>query len=155
MDNHNSEATPVSIRDIIKEAVEYALSRSLITNKEDVAKLLKESPDDILNSDDPFICFLVNTRGIYDEHDLQRTEAKNSLAILNQDLGEVIFKVFGSKISPDATSSLRIAEGAIKGYEYNGTIAPGKTTFYGLWDRYYSFGQKTYPWGLHERWKNR
>ena len=136
-----------------KEAVEYALSRSLITNKEDVAKLLKESPDDILNSDDPFICFLVNTRGIYDEHDLQRTEAKNSLAILNQDLGEVIFKVFGSKISPDATSSLRIAEGAIKGYEYNGTIAPGKTTFYGLWDRYYSFGQKTYPWGLHERWK--
>jgi len=74
-------------------------------------------------------------------------------AILNQDLGEVIFKVFGSKISPDATSSLRIAEGAIKGYEYNGTIAPGKTTFYGLWDRYYSFGQKTYPWGLHERWK--
>jgi hypothetical protein len=41
----------------------------------------------------------------------------------------------------------------IKGYEYNGTIAPAKTTFYGLWDRYESFNKKTYPWGLHERWR--
>jgi hypothetical protein len=65
----------------------------------------------------------------------------------------LIFKVYGSEIPPDATSSLRIADGVIKGYEYNGTIAPGKTTFYGLWDRYYSFGKKTYPWGLHERWQ--
>ncbi|RMD51237.1 MAG: S46 family peptidase, partial [Ignavibacteria bacterium] len=56
-------------------------------------------------------------------------------------------------IPPDATSTLRISDGVIKGYEYNGTLAPGKTTYFGLWDRYYSFGQKTYPWGLHERWQ--
>jgi len=136
-----------------EDAVEYALSRSLITNKEKVVELLKKSPTEILNSDDPFIYFLVNTREIYDDLDSQRAETKITLSVLNQDLGEVIYNLFGSEIPPDATSSLRIADGTIKGYEYNGTIAPGKTTFYGLWDRYYSFGEKTYPWGLHERWQ--
>ncbi len=136
-----------------EEAVEYALLGSLIKNKDDVEEIFKKSPESIMNSEDPFIYFLVNIRDIYDSLDLQRTEAENRLAVLNQELGSVIFQVFGSSISPDATLSLRIAEGVIKGYEYNGTIAPGKTTFYGLWDRYFSFGQKTYPWGLHERWQ--
>ncbi|VAX19175.1 hypothetical protein MNBD_IGNAVI01-797, partial [hydrothermal vent metagenome] len=136
-----------------EEAAEYVLSRSLITSKDDVAALLKKTPDEILNCDDPFISFLVNTHDIYTKLNSQRAEAQNTLTILNQELGEVIFKVYGSAIPPDATSSLRIADGVIKGYEYNGTIAPGKTTFFGLWDRYYSFGQKTYPWGLHERWQ--
>ncbi len=48
---------------------------------------------------------------------------------------------------------MRIAEGKIKGYEYNGTIAPGKTTYFGLYDRWNSFGKKDYPWGLHPRWQ--
>ncbi len=135
------------------DAVEFALSNSLITNKNDVDKLLKKAPYEILNSDDPFIYFLTNTKAIFDSLKLIRTEAENTLAVLNQDLGEVIFDVYGSAIPPDATSSLRIADGVIKGYEYNGTIAPSKTTFFGLWDRYYSFGEKTYPWGLHERWQ--
>ena len=69
-------------------------------------------------------------------------------------MGEVISIIYGDKIPPDATSTLRISDGVIKGYEYNGTIAPGKTTFYGLYDRYVSFNRKTYPWGLHERWQN-
>ena len=73
--------------------------------------------------------------------------------MLNQRLGEVIFTIYGDQIPPDATSTLRISDGVIKGYEYNGTIAPGKTTFYGLYDRYYSFGGATYPYGLHPRWK--
>ncbi|MEN8192089.1 MAG: S46 family peptidase [Bacteroidota bacterium] len=135
-------------------AVEYVLSRSLITSKEDVNKLLEKSPEGILNSDDPFIQYLQNTKEIFNKLSQQRKEAVNRLSILNQELGEIIFEVYGSEIPPDATSTLRIADGVIRGYEYNGTIAPGKTTFYGLWDRYYSFGEKTYPWGLHERWQN-
>ena len=78
---------------------------------------------------------------------------KISLEVLNQKLGRLIFEVYGTELPPDATSTLRISDGVIKNYEYNGTIAPGKSTYYGLWDRYYSFGQKEYPWGLHERWK--
>jgi len=83
-----------------------------------------------------------------------KKDLRNSLEVLNQKLGRLIFEVYGTELPPDATLTLRISDGVIKDYEYNGTIAPGKTTYYGLWDRYYSFGQKEYPWGLHKRWKN-
>jgi hypothetical protein len=49
--------------------------------------------------------------------------------------------------------TLRITDCVMKGYEYNGTIAPNFTTFYGLYDRYYSH-EKSYPWDISEKWKN-
>ena len=67
--------------------------------------------------------------------------------ILNQMLGEALYKVFGDEIPPDATGTLRIADGIVKGYDYNGTLAPIKTTFYGALDRYYSFDKK-FPFQL-------
>lgn len=136
-----------------EDAVEFALSHSLITTKEKVDELLTLTPDEILNSDDAFIQFIVNSQSIFEKLDAEREDLDNRLTILNQKLGEAVFDVFGDNISPDATLTLRISDGVIKGYEYNGTISPGKTTFYGLWDRFISFGKKTYPWGLHPRWQ--
>ena len=71
----------------------------------------------------------------------------------NQILGRAIYDVYGTKIPPDATFTLRISDGVIKSYNYNGTIAPPNTTFYGMLDRYYSF-EKKYPWEVHSRWLN-
>lgn len=71
----------------------------------------------------------------------------------NQILGRAIFDVYGTSIPPDATFTLRISDGVIKQYNYNGTTAPAKTTFYGLLDRYFSF-DKQYPWSLSSRWLN-
>lgn len=71
----------------------------------------------------------------------------------NQILGRAIYDVYGTKIPPDATFTLRISDGVIKSYDYNGTIAPPNTTFYGMLDRYYSFDKK-YPWEVHSRWLN-
>ncbi len=63
------------------------------------------------------------------------------------------YSLSGLSSPPDATFSLRIADGVVKGYEYNGTIAPWFTTYYGLYDRHYSHEQK-YPWNLPQRWLN-
>ena len=75
----------------------------------------------------------------------------------NEELqGEVMnisFQASGVSSPPDATFSLRIADGVVQGYDYNGTTAPYKTTYFGLYDRHYSNDQE-YPWNLPERWQN-
>ncbi|MAT39121.1 MAG: peptidase S46, partial [Ectothiorhodospiraceae bacterium] len=68
-------------------------------------------------------------------------------------LGRAFFAVYGTDVPPDATFTLRIADGVVKGYEYNGTIAPPYTTFYGMYDRHYSHNGAP-GWELPERWKN-
>jgi hypothetical protein len=80
------------------------------------------------------------------------TARENELA---GDLGRARFAVYGTEVPPDATFSLRLADGVVKGYEYNGTVAPPYTTFYGMYDRYYGFmDDPTSEWALPERWQN-
>jgi hypothetical protein len=135
------------------EAAEFIINYSLLSTKEKFEQLLKKSPDEILNSDDPFIYFLQTAQEKIKEIRGRVDEIGATVEVLNQLLGEAGFKIYGDKIPPDATSTLRISDGRIKGYEYNGTLAPGKTTFYGLYDKWNSFGKKEYPWGLHPRWQ--
>jgi hypothetical protein len=66
-------------------------------------------------------------------------------------LGRALFAIYGTDIPPDATFSPRIADGVVEPYEYNGTIAPVVTTFYGMYDRHRSFGPGT-DWDLPDRW---
>ena len=57
-------------------------------------------------------------------------------------LGKARFLVYGKDAYPDATFTLRLSYGTVKGYPYNGTVAPPITTFYGLYDRAASFGNQ-------------
>lgn len=66
-------------------------------------------------------------------------------------LGRARFEVFGTNVPPDGTGSPRIADGVVKSYEYNGTLAPAYTTFYGVYDRYYAHGPDS-DWNLPARW---
>jgi hypothetical protein len=135
------------------EAAALMMKNSALTSKEKFDELMKKSPDEILACEDPFIYFLQNTQSKLKEMRAKMTEINNTLTVLNQLLGEVCYQVYGDEISPDATGTLRISDGRIEGYEYNGTIAPGKTTYYGLYDRWNSFNKKDYPWGLHPRFQ--
>ena len=68
-----------------------------------------------------------------------------------EELGKARFDVYGKSTYPDATFTLRLSYGQVKGYPMNGTIAPPKTTYYGLYDRAYSFDLKP-PFNLPARY---
>jgi hypothetical protein len=67
-----------------------------------------------------------------------------------RDLGRARFDLYGVNVPPDATFSLRIADGVVRGFPYNGTVAPPYTTYYGMFDRHYSHGGG--EWDLPQRW---
>ena len=67
------------------------------------------------------------------------------------ELGRARFAVYGTDVPPDASRSPRITDGVVIPYEYNGTLAPVYTTFFGLYDRFYSHGRSS-DWDLPDRW---
>ena len=71
-----------------------------------------------------------------------RDTISSVLTPAGEKLGKARFLVYGKDAYPDATFTLRLSYGTVKGYPYNGTIAPPFTTFYGLYDRSASFSDK-------------
>lgn len=69
-------------------------------------------------------------------------------------IGKARFAVHGKSVNPDATFTLRLAFGTLKGYPMNGTQAPTRTTLYGLYDRAYSFDLRP-PYELPARYLER
>ncbi len=59
-----------------------------------------------------------------------------------EQIGKARFAVYGKSTYPDATFTLRLSYGTVKGYPMNGTEAPPLTTLYGLYDRSLSFNKK-------------
>ncbi|HLG32422.1 MAG TPA: S46 family peptidase [Ignavibacteriaceae bacterium] len=134
-----------------QEAVEYILSNSSITTLDGIKSIVDDGYEAIENSDDPFIRFITEARNREDELSERLTDLSDLEEVYNQQLGKALFEVYGTSIPPDATFTLRISDGIVQGFSYNGTTAPVITTFYGMYDRYYSF-ENEYPWSLPERW---
>ena len=137
----------------IEKAATEMISNSNLTSEEKLIEFANKGFDEVLNSDDPFIYYILNTRDELKRMQDENQERSDREEILNQMLGEALYIVYGDAIPPDATFTLRIADGIVKGYDYNGTRAPIKTTFYGALDRYYSFDKK-FPFNLPSYFEN-
>jgi len=134
------------------EAAKWLLANTSLGNSVYRSQLINDSlPVSAL--DDPLYAIARMQAERYFSIVTEYQTIQDRLASNRSKLGRMLFDLYGTRIPPDATFSLRINDGVVKGYEYNGTVAPYKTTFYGLYDRYYSFNGKE-PWNLPERWKN-
>jgi len=87
--------------------------------------------------------------------------ANAELGELGTQLARARFDLYGTSIPPDATFTLRLTDGVVRGYDYNGTTAPPYTTFYGMYDRYESHcvatgraDDEACPWTLPQRWRD-
>ncbi len=134
-----------------REAAESLINKSAIGSKEKMTKFLNQSNEDILSSNDPLILFSKNTQNKIDGLTKKSKEINDTESVLENMLGKVLFEIYGTEIPPDANFTLRLSDGVLESFDYNGTSAIEKTTFYGLYDRYYG-SDKTYPWNLPSRW---
>ena len=118
----------------------------------DISKLLSKkktvtkSKDPLIKSADVLISRYQQASTAFSKSSAKRNGLEAKIA--NQ-----AFNVFGTSLPPDATFTLRISDGVVKGYNYNGTEAPINTTYFGMYDRHYSNNQ-TFPWSLPEKWMN-
>ncbi len=66
-------------------------------------------------------------------------------------IARLLFAAYGDQVSPDATFTLRFSDGRVEGYPYNGTVAPWRTVFHGLFARHAEFGG-VHPFDLPREW---
>ncbi len=85
----------------------------------------------------------------WDEDNVESVETSTG-----EKLAKARFAVYGKSAYPDATFTLRLASGAVKGYPMKGTQASPFTTLYGLYDRADSFSRKP-PFELPQRFVER
>jgi hypothetical protein len=87
-------------------------------------------------SDDPLIQFLLRiqapTRAARTEYE-GKVQAPTDRA--TEALARARFALYGTSLYPDATGTLRLTYGRLKGYSHQGRTFPYATTFGGLWER--------------------
>ena len=121
-----------------------------------VRRALFEGGAEAINkSDDPLIALARKVEPVVRElRAWNEANVKSAEASAGEKIAKARFAVYGKSVYPDATSSLRLSYGKVIGYEEGTTLVPFKTTFYGLYDRAESFGEKL-PYNLPARYKEK
>jgi Peptidase S46 len=119
-----------------RDAAATLVNGTMLENP-DVRKKLIEGGEAAVNaSTDPFIVLERKLDPIRREYiKWQQDNVQSVEQRAGEKLGGARFAVYGRGAYPDATFTLRLSYGQVKGYPYNGTVAPSKTTFYGLYGR--------------------
>jgi hypothetical protein len=135
-----------------KEAAEYLVHNTKVADPTFRKSLVDGGQAAVDASTDPFIAMARRIDPIRRE---QIKWFQDNVESVDERAGELLgkarFAVYGKNTYPDATFTLRLSYGQVLGYPMNGTIAPSKTTFYGLYDRAASFDYKV-PFDLPKRY---
>jgi hypothetical protein len=115
-------------------------------------KLYKEGTKAITASKDPILLLALavdaESRKIRKRMELEVEEPKRQAYA---EIAKVKFALEGTSTYPDATFTLRLAFGTVKGYEENGKKVPAETYYSGLYERSAEHLNKS-PFDLPQRW---
>jgi hypothetical protein len=137
-----------------EEAAHEMIAGTHLTDPLFRQELMEGGAEAIAASEDPMIVAARDIAPLVDRV-AARTGTLNAVISANAELvGQAIFAAYGHTLPPDATFTLRISDGVVKRYPYNGTYAPYKTTLYGLYARAAEFDNE-WPWQLAPRWAGR
>ncbi len=135
-----------------EDAARQMVRASTILTAEQRGALLRGGTAAVTASTDPFIQLarVIDplSRPIIARWNALADEEEQNNALV----ARALLAVFGNSVAPDATFSLRITDGEVKRYPYNGTFAAPYTTFAGLYDRSWGFAGES-PWDLVPRWR--
>ena len=106
----------------------------------------------VANSHDPMIALAQDIDGVARElRTRYETEVEEVERQAYAEIAELRFKKYGRTIAPDATFTLRLAFGVVKGYDEDGQKRPAFTTLAGLYERA-ALMNDTPPFDLPPRW---
>jgi hypothetical protein len=131
------------------------ISGTRLAQPADREALIKGGEKAVQDSKDPLIILARKLAPLIRESIRWNKDNIESLIVpAGEKIARARFDIYGKSIYPDATFTLRLSYGTVKGYPMNGTLAPYKTTLYGLYNRSLGF-DRAGDWTVPERfWKD-
>ncbi|MCB9878915.1 MAG: S46 family peptidase [Planctomycetes bacterium] len=132
-------------------AVAALLEKSRLAEPDRLEELLRGGRPAIDECEDPAIAAMRAVRPLAQRNAARERSIAAAEAQLGARIARLLFAVYGNDVSPDATFTLRFSDGRVAGYPYNGSLAPWRTVFHGMFARNVEF-DGVHPFDLPEPW---
>jgi hypothetical protein len=134
------------------DAATEVITGTRLDQADERKRLVDGGPAAVAASKDPLIAL---ARDVYPMRrrlaKIYEVEIETPTLRAGDDLERLRFRLFGVQAYPDATGSLRLSYGTVRGYDADGIRMPWQTNFWGLYGRSSAFGGQA-PFDLPRRW---